>query len=135
MNHETNRSGWVSVLNHECPSRLTAVLASATLALTLSAVPATAFSPLAPSGVDVSGHQRGNGAPLRWGEVAADGQRFAFVKAPEGEGWLNPHYLEDVHAAHQAGLIVGTYHYARPAKDARTQAAHYAAALATAPAT
>lgn len=73
--------------------------------------------------------------PSTGGEVAADGQRFAFVKAPEGEGWLNPHYLEDVHAAHQAGLIVGTYHYARPAKDARTQAAHYAAALATAPAT
>lgn len=115
--------------------RLTAVLTSATLALTLSTVPATAFSPLAPSGVDVSGHQRGNGAPIHWREVAADGQRFAFVKATEGEGWLNPHYLEDVHAAHQAGLLVGTYHYARPAKDARTQAAHYAAALATAPAT
>lgn len=112
---------------------MTAALTTATLALSLSAVAATAFSPLAPSGVDVSGHQRGNGAPIHWREVAADGQRFAFVKATEGEGWVNPHYLEDVHAAHGAGLLVGTYHYARPAGDARAQAAHYAATLATAP--
>ncbi|NLF92142.1 MAG: hydrolase [Corynebacterium marinum] len=113
--------------------RMTAALSAATLAMTLSAVPATAFSSVAPSGIDVSGHQRGNGAPIQWREVAADGQRFAFVKATEGEGWVNPHYLEDVHAAHQAGLLVGTYHYARPAGDARAQAAHYAATLAAAP--
>ena len=30
-------------------------------------------------------------------------------------------------------MLVGTYHYARPAGDARAQAAHYAATLATAP--
>lgn len=113
--------------------RMTAVLTSATLALTLSATPSTAFSSVAPSGVDVSGHQRGNGAPIQWPEVAANGQRFAFVKATEGEGWVNPHYLEDVHAADRAGLLVGTYHYARPAGDARAQAAHYAATLAAAP--
>ncbi|QGU04382.1 glycoside hydrolase family 25 protein [Corynebacterium comes] len=112
---------------------MTAVLTSATLALTLSGIPATAFSSVAPSGIDVSGHQRGDGAPIQWREVAADGQRFAFIKASEGEGWVNPHYLEDVHAAHQAGLLVGTYHYARPAGDARAQAAHYAATLAAAP--
>ena len=60
-------------------TRLSSVIASTALALTLAAVPATAFSSIAPSGVDVSGHQRGNGS-IRWQEVAADGQKFAFVK-------------------------------------------------------
>lgn len=105
-------------------SRLTAVLASAAPA---------AFSPLAPSGIDVSGHQRGHGESIRWHEVAADGQKSAFIKATEGETRLNEHFFEDVHAADQAGLLVGTYHYARPAGDARLQAAHYAATLAAAP--
>ena len=113
--------------------RLTAAAASAALALTFSAVPATAFAPHAPSGVDVSGHQRGHGEAISWHEVAAAGQKFAFVKATEGETWTNEHYLEDIHAAHAAGLLVGTYHYARPAGDARQQAAHYAASLAAAP--
>lgn len=113
-------------------TRLSSVIASTALALTLAAVPATAFSSIAPSGVDVSGHQRGNSS-IRWQEVAADGQKFAFVKTTEGETWVNEHYLEDVHAAHRAGLLVGTYHYARPAGDARQQAAHYAATLATVP--
>ena len=114
-------------------SRLTAFLVSAVLALTLSAVPASAFSSTAPSGIDVSGHQRGHGQPIHWQEVAADGQQFAFIKATEGENWVNEHFLEDVHEADRAGLLVGTYHYARPAGDARLQAAHYAATLAAAP--
>ena len=46
-------------------TRLSSVIASTALALTLAAVPATAFSSIAPSGVDVSGHQRGNGS-IRW---------------------------------------------------------------------
>ncbi|NLA54696.1 MAG: hydrolase [Corynebacterium humireducens] len=114
-------------------SRLTTVLVSAALALTLSAVPATAFPLSAPSGVDVSGYQRGHGAPIHWQDVAADGQSFAFIKATEGETWVNEHFLEDIHAADQSGLLVGTYHYARPAGDPRLQAAHYAATLAAAP--
>ncbi|GAB3708700.1 glycoside hydrolase family 25 protein [Corynebacterium nasicanis] len=113
-------------------TRLSSLLTATALACTLVASPAAAFSSTAPSGVDVSGHQRDAGA-IRWPEVAASGQKFAFVKATEGEGWVNQHYLEDVQAAHQAGLLVGTYHYARPAGDARRQAAHYAATLATAP--
>ncbi|MDO5511886.1 glycoside hydrolase family 25 protein [Corynebacterium sp.] len=113
-------------------TRLSSVVASTALALTLASAPAVAFTPTSPSGVDVSGHQRGHG-PIRWQEVAAAGQQFAFVKTSEGEDWVNEHYLEDVHAAHQAGLLVGTYHYARPAGDARVQAAHYAATLANAP--
>ena len=112
--------------------RLTTLVAAASLVVSLTAAPASAFSSIAPSGVDVSGHQRGAGL-IHWPEVAAAGQQFAFVKATEGEGWVNEHYLEDIHAAHAAGLLVGTYHYARPAGDARRQAAHYAATLAAAP--
>lgn len=114
-------------------TRLSAAVASAALAVSLSAVPATAFSSVAPSGIDVSGHQRGHGEPIDWQEVAAHGQKFAFVKATEGETWTNEHYLEDVRAANDAGLLVGTYHYARPAGDPRLQAAHYAATLAASP--
>lgn len=115
-------------------SRATAVLTMlAVLSLALGTAPATAFSSAPPVGIDVSGHQRGHGVPIHWHDVAADGQTFAFIKATEGENWVNNHFLEDAHAAHQAGVLVGTYHYARPAGDARLQAAHYAATLAAAP--
>ncbi len=120
-------------------SRLTILLVAAALALTVTATPATALSSMMPtfgpvvSGIDVSGHQRGHGTPIHWQDVAADGQSFAFIKATEGENWVNEHFVEDAHAAHLAGVLVGTYHYARPAGDPRLQAAHYAATLAAAP--
>lgn len=112
----------------------TLVLVVALLATALIAVPfwskssaqAESGHPVAPSGIDVAGHQRIEGAPIDWNAVAADGQRFTYVKATEGQGWTNDFYAEDVAAAGAAGLYTGAYHYARPDGDPVAQATHFA---------
>ena len=111
---------------------ITAVVTVAALAISGTAV-AQAVSFGAPKGVDVAAHQHPGGTPIDWSKVRTDGQSFAFVKATEGGDWVNPHYVEDVQAAHAAGLKTGAYHYARPSTDARTQAANFAAQIALAP--
>lgn len=111
---------------------ITAVVTVAALAISGTAV-AQAVSFGAPKGVDVAAHQHPGGTPIDWSKVRTDGQSFAFVKATEGGDWVNPHYVEDVKAAHAAGLKTGAYHYARPSTDAKTQAANFAAQIALAP--
>ena len=111
---------------------ITAVVTVAALAISGTAV-AQAVSFGAPKGVDVAAHQHPGGTPIDWSKVHTDGQSFAFVKATEGGDWVNPHYVEDVQAAHAAGLKTGAYHYARPSTDAKTQAANFAAQIALAP--
>jgi len=111
---------------------ITAVVTVAALAISGTTV-AQAVSFGAPKGVDVAAHQHPGGTPIDWSKVRTDGQSFAFVKATEGGDWVNPHYVEDVQAAHAAGLKTGAYHYARPSTDAKTQAANFAAQIALAP--
>lgn len=111
---------------------ITAVVTVAALAVSGTAV-AQAVSFGAPKGVDVAAHQHPGGTPIDWSKVRTDGQSFAFVKATEGGDWVNPHYVDDIQAANAAGLKTGAYHYARPAGDAKTQAANFAAQVALAP--
>ena len=111
---------------------ITAVVTVAALAVSGTAV-AQAVSFGAPKGIDVAAHQHPGGMPIDWSKVRSDGQSFAFVKATEGGDWVNPHYVEDIQAANAAGLKTGAYHYARPAGDAKTQAANFAAQIALAP--
>ena len=111
---------------------ITAVVTVAALAVSGTAV-AQAVSLGAPKGIDVAAHQHPGGTPIDWSKVRTDGQSFAFVKATEGGDWVNPHYVEDIQAANAAGLKTGAYHYARPAGDATTQAANFAAQIALAP--
>ena len=111
---------------------ITAVVTVAALAVSGTAV-AQAVSLGAPKGIDVAAHQHPGGTPIDWSKVRTDGQSFAFVKATEGGDWVNPHYVEDIQAANAAGLKTGAYHYARPAGDAKTQAANFAAKIALAP--
>jgi len=111
---------------------ITAVVTVAALAVSGTAV-AQAVSFGASKGVDVAAHQHPGGTPIDWSKVRTDGQSFAFVKATEGGDWVNPHYVEDIQAANAAGLKTGAYHYARPAGDAKTQAANFAAQVALAP--
>ncbi len=113
----------------------TAVLATVTAATTAAALtitaPAISFS--APAGVDVSGHQHPTLNGIDWDAVKSDGQSFAFVKATEGFGYINGHFVEDANRAAAAGLKVGAYHYARPSEDPIRQAAAFAAQLALVP--
>ncbi|WP_342319583.1 glycoside hydrolase family 25 protein [Corynebacterium mayonis] len=130
-------------MNHKVQT-ITAALVAALVATALAvAVP---FSPTRNTnagaqpiadlvqGVDVAGHQRPDGRQIDWRTVAGPGgQHFAFVKATEGVGWKNVYYDEDARLAREAGLAVGAYHYARPAKDPVAQAHDFAAAINAGP--
>ncbi|WP_165242882.1 glycoside hydrolase family 25 protein [Corynebacterium lizhenjunii] len=111
----------------------TALVAAAALSLSAVQPAAQALNIAAPSGVDVSSNQHLTTAGINWDAVKSDGHSYAFVKATEGEGWTNEHYLADARAALNAGLKVGAYHYARPAGDPVAQARDFAAQIARVP--
>lgn len=64
-----------------------------------------------PLGTDVSGYQA---ADLPWATAKAAGVRFAWTKATEGTGYVNPNFIGQVTGATNAGVYIGLYHYARP---------------------
>jgi GH25 family lysozyme M1 (1,4-beta-N-acetylmuramidase) len=68
-----------------------------------------AAQPVVP-GLDVSGHQ----PSIDWAAVASAGAQFAYVKASEGTGFVNPDFAAEYDGAYQAGLIRGAYHFALP---------------------
>lgn len=88
----------------------------------------TSFN-MGPTGVDVSKWQRPGGVALKWDEVAASGQKFAFIKATDGVEGDQKYFLEDSIAAAKAGLYVGSYHKAHPDRSAIAQADQYVEAL------
>jgi GH25 family lysozyme M1 (1,4-beta-N-acetylmuramidase) len=61
-------------------------------------------------GVDVSYHQ----GTIDWSQVAANGKRFAFVRATAGTLTADTAYSTNRAGALAAGLAVGSYHYANP---------------------
>lgn len=61
-------------------------------------------------GDDVSSWQ-GN---VNWSGAAANGARFAYVKATEGTGYTNPYFAQQYNGSYNAGLIRGAYHFALP---------------------
>lgn len=72
-------------------------------------------------GHDVSGHQ----GAVDWGQAAGAGARFAYVKATEGTGFVSPQFDQQYRGAHNAGLIRGAYHFARPDVSSGAQQADY----------
>ena len=110
-----------------------AVIAAVAVTVSGTAAAQAALGTGAPKGIDIAAHQHPGGMPIDWNKVKSDGQSFAFVKATEGGDWINPHYVKDIQAANAHGLKTGAYHYARPAGDAKTQAANFAAQIALAP--
>ncbi|MGJ0183556.1 glycoside hydrolase family 25 protein [Corynebacterium glyciniphilum] len=116
------------------PARLTAVTLFGSAA-TVAALVATDVLPVptwALDGVDVASHQHPGGSAIDWQSVAASGQSFAFIKASEGTGYVNPYFTSDSAKASAAGVTPGSYHYAKPGStDPRSEAQHYAATLAT----
>ncbi|MEU9131673.1 lysozyme [Kitasatospora sp. NPDC048540] len=61
-------------------------------------------------GLDVSSWQ----GSVAWSTAAADGARFAYVKATEGTTYLNPYFAQQYNGSYGAGLIRGAYHFALP---------------------
>lgn len=71
-------------------------------------------------GIDVSRWQ----GSIRWHEVP---QSWAYLKATEGVGYVDPRYASNVEHARAAGKTIGAYHFARidsgddPVMDARAE--------------
>jgi GH25 family lysozyme M1 (1,4-beta-N-acetylmuramidase) len=92
--------------------------------------PAVAAAPLA--GLDVAAYQHPitsqdpKGVPIDWQQVAADGYRFAAVKATEGDYYVSPWAATDLAEAKAAGLDVSPYHFAIPNVSSGPQQAEYA---------
>lgn len=125
---------WRRSTRTSVPKRLTAT-ALAGSALTVAALVATDVIPVpswALNGIDVASHQHPGGAAIDWTAVKQSGQSFVFVKATEGTSYTNPAFTTDSAKAQQAGLVPGSYHYARPGSgNPRAEARHYASVLAT----
>lgn len=118
------------------PARITAaaLLGSAATVASLVATDILPVPTWALNGVDVASYQHPGNRAIDWTAVKASGQEFAFIKATEGTGYINPFYSSDSFKAQEAGVTPGSYHFARPGfGNARAQADYYAAALATGP--
>lgn len=60
-------------------------------------------------------------------QYRSSGHRLIIIKATESTGFVNPDYASWVHSAHQHGLAVIHYHFARPENgEPRQQADHFA---------
>lgn len=76
------------------------------------------------AGVDVSSYQ----SRVDWPGLWASGHRFAWVKATEGVTYVSPTYAAQRSGALAVGMLVGGYHYARPASSGgAAQARHFLA--------
>ena len=66
------------------------------------------------TGPDVASYQHPGGASIDWSQVKSSGRNFAFVKATEGTGYVNPYFSADWAAIQANGMVRGSYHYAKP---------------------
>ena len=81
-------------------------------------------------GVDVSHHQ----GEVDWQRVRRDRIGFAYLKATEGSGFVDPRFQGGARAARAAGLRVGGYHYFSLCSPGAPQAEHFVGVLDSAPA-
>lgn len=72
-------------------------------------------------GIDVASFQ---GNP-NWGAVAADGISFAFTKATQGVGYLNPTFTRNWSEMKRVNIVRGAYHFAEPNENTATAEADY----------
>jgi GH25 family lysozyme M1 (1,4-beta-N-acetylmuramidase) len=63
-----------------------------------------------PLGLDVSSHQ----GAVNWASVAANGAKFAYVKATEATTYTSPDFTQQYNGSFSNGLIRGAYHFATP---------------------
>lgn len=73
-------------------------------------VAATALAVTQTPGLDVSSWDRNVDWAARW----KAGNRFAYVKATEGTGYVNPYFAQQYNGSYQVGMIRGAYHFALP---------------------
>jgi len=73
------------------------------------------------TGIDVSRHS----GVIDWEKIKRQHINFVYVKATEGEDYIDPNYLTNVTAANKLKLKVGEYHFFRFNKPGKTQAANF----------
>jgi len=74
-----------------------------------------------PAGMDVSSLQ----GTVDWATAAANGATFAYIKATEATGYVNPYLASQYTGAYAAGVIRGTYHFALPDRSTGAAQANY----------
>ena len=104
------------------------ILAAAAAALVYNGVillnrPSKAAYPV--RGVDVSSYQ----GDIDWAVLSAQGVDFAFIKATEGSGMVDPCFAYNFSEAQQCGIAVGAYHFFSFDSAGRTQAENYIEAV------
>ena len=72
-------------------------------------------------GIDVS-HDNGI---VDWAKVAEAGITFAFLKATQGDGFVDPLFENNLGGCVDHGIAHGVYHYLTPGDQAADQAAHF----------
>ncbi len=60
-----------------------------------------------------------------WGSAAAGEATFAYVKASEATGYLNPYFRSQYDGSYAAGLIHGAYHFVLPNDSSGAAQANY----------
>ncbi|MGR0159522.1 GH25 family lysozyme [Paenarthrobacter nitroguajacolicus] len=73
------------------------------------------------AGQDVSAHQ-GN---VNWQSQWNQGSRWAYVKASEGNYYLNENYTQQYNGSRDAGMVRGAYHFAIPNWSSGADQARY----------
>jgi len=76
-------------------------------------------------GIDVSYWQSG----IDWPKVRATGQRFAIIKATEGESYTDPTFEDDWSGSKLSGLLRGAYCFFHPKQDPKKQADRFLSVL------
>jgi GH25 family lysozyme M1 (1,4-beta-N-acetylmuramidase) len=77
------------------------------------------------NGIDVSSHDHSDGRTVNWAGQRAAGDEFAYVKATEGTGYVNPYFAQQYNGSYGAGLVRGAYHFALPDRSSGTTQADY----------
>lgn len=75
-------------------------------------------------GIDVSSHQ----GDIDWTAVAGEGYSFAYIKATEGSGYVDPEFAANWEGSAQAGVTRGAYHYFTLCSPGAEQARDFLAA-------
>ncbi|MDD4972352.1 MAG: GH25 family lysozyme [Paludibacter sp.] len=81
------------------------------------------------TGIDVSRHS----GVIDWKKIKRQHIDFVYIKATEGETYLDPNYLVNITAAHKVNLNVGEYHFFRFNKPGKTQAVNFLAHIKNIP--
>lgn len=76
-------------------------------------------------GIDASHHK----GAIDWSRVAGSGIDFAYLKASEGTGFVDPRFAVHRREALGEGLRVGGYHYFQLCSDGAAQARHFVEVL------